>query len=79
VQQWLKPEGSVVQQDAPVVLLAPGEDQVWEALRALYLIGDANDLEDVERFARGVEGMPDRVRQQAQLTAEAIRRRAEQR
>lgn len=76
VQQWLEQDGSVIEQDDPVVLLAPGEDQVWEALRALYLIGDANDLEDVERFARGAEGMPDRVRQQAQLTAEAIRRRA---
>lgn len=76
VQQWLQEDGSVIGQDDAVVLLAPGEDQVWEALRALYLVGDRDDLDDVERFARGVEGMPDRIRQQAQLTAEAIRRRA---
>jgi hypothetical protein len=60
-----------------VAEISPGEDQVWEALRALYLVGTAEDLEDVERFARGVPGMPDRIRQQAALTAAAIRRRAQ--
>jgi len=78
VERWLKPDGSVVQQDDAVVLLAPSEDQVWEALRALYLVGSEDDLEDVERYAAGVEGMSERIRQQARLTAEAIRRRANQ-
>lgn len=76
VQKWLVAEGSTVKAEEPVVLLSPGEDQVWEALRALYLVGDMEDFADVERFARGVEGMPDKIRQQAVLTAEAIRRRA---
>jgi len=58
-----------------VAEIAPGEDQVWEALRALYLVGTQEDLEDVERFARGVPGISDRIRQQAALTADAIRRR----
>lgn len=76
VEQWLKPDGNMVGPDDAVVLLAPSEDQVWEALRALYLVGGEDDLEDVERYARGVEGMSDRIRQQARLTAEAIQRRA---
>ncbi|MDA2913040.1 HEAT repeat domain-containing protein [Acidobacteriia bacterium AH_259_A11_L15] len=76
VQRWLEPEGTAVEAGVPLVRLSPGEDQVWEALRALYLVGEVEDLPEVERFARGVPGMPDRVRQQATLTAEAIRRRA---
>lgn len=60
-----------------VAEISSGEDQVWEALRALYLVGTTEDLADVERFARGVPGMPDRIRQQAALTAAAIRRRAQ--
>ena len=59
-----------------VAEIAPGEDQAWEALRALYLVGTQEDLEDVERLARSAPGISDRVRQQAALTAEAIRRRA---
>ena len=75
VQQWRVREGQPVEAGDAVVLLAPDEAQVWEALRALYLIGEAEDLEDVELYARGMEGMPTRVQEQAKLTAEAIRRR----
>lgn len=76
VGTWLVVDGAAVSEDEPLVLLSPGEEQVWEALRALYLVGEESDLLDVERFARGVEGMPEKVRAQAQLTADAIRRRA---
>ena len=76
VQKWLVAEGATVSADDAVVLLSPAEEQVWEALRALYLIGQPEDLPEVEAFARGVQGMPERIRQQATLTAEAIRRRA---
>lgn len=76
VQEWLAANGAALKVDDPVVLLSPGQEQVWEALRALYLMGEADDLPDVERFARGVEGMPAKVQQQAALTAEAIRPRA---
>jgi hypothetical protein len=51
--------------------------EVSQARRALYLMGHEEDRADVERFARGVPGMTDRVRQQAALTAAAIRRRAQ--
>ena len=59
-----------------VARIAPGEKQVWESLRALYLVGQTEDLEDVERFARGATDMSARVQAQAQLTAQAIRERA---
>lgn len=69
-------DGSVVAVGDELVKLAPEADQVWEALRALYLIGQMEDIPDVERYAQGISGMPDRIRQQATLTAEAIRSRA---
>ncbi len=52
-----------------------GEEQVWEALRALYLVGGPEDIDDVQRLARGEPGMTERVRNQAALTADAIRKR----
>ena len=58
-----------------IAILAPDEAQAWESLRALYLVGEKDSLPDVDRFASGVAGMPERVRQQAQLTAQAIRKR----
>ncbi|MFQ5777525.1 MAG: HEAT repeat domain-containing protein [Terriglobia bacterium] len=76
VQKWLAAEGAAVSAHDAVVLLSPAEEQVWEALRALYVIGQPEDLPDIEAFARGVSEMPERIRQQATLTAEAIRRRA---
>lgn len=76
VQRWLFAEGAEVGAGDALVLLSPGEEQVWEALRALYLLGQSEDLAEIEPFARGVEGMPEKIQQQAILTREAIRRRA---
>jgi hypothetical protein len=58
-----------------IAVLEPGEAQVFEALRGLVLIGQSESLADVERFAVGVPGMSERVRQQALITAQAIRQR----
>ena len=77
VRLWLARDGAAVSEGESVVQLAPDETQVWEALRALYLIGEPQDLEEVESYAHGVEGMSTRVQEQARQTAEAIRRRAE--
>lgn len=68
-------DGASVTVDSPVAVIAPAEDQVWEALRALYLVGRQEDLPVVERFARGVLGYSERLRQQATATAAAIRKR----
>jgi len=69
-------EGARVAASDPVAVLAPTEGQVWESLRALYLVGTEEDLPEVERFTRTLPGVSDRVRQQAAATAEAIRGRS---
>jgi HEAT repeat protein len=61
-----------------IAVIEPGEAQVFEALRGLVLIGQPESLADVERFAAGVPGMSERVRQQALVTAQAIRQKATQ-
>jgi len=59
-----------------IATVAPGDDQVWEALRALYLVGKAEDLDAIRPFERELREIPDRIRQQALLTDQAIRTRA---
>ncbi len=55
--------------------ISTDKEHVWEALRALYTIGGDDDVEEVQRYARGVPGMPEKVRQQATLTLQAIQSR----
>jgi len=76
LERFMAQDGAKVAAGDEIAVLLPGQEQVWEALRALYLVGRPEDLEDVDRFSSGVGGMPERVRQQAALTAEAIRKRA---
>lgn len=59
----------------PVLLVNPSADEIWESLRALYLIGDERDLPTVDGLARGANDIPANVRQQAELTGTAIRAR----
>ncbi len=75
IRRFLAPEGSTVAPGGGVAVISPDEGQVVETLRALYLVGQPDDLADVDRFARGAPGMSDRVRAQAQETARAIRER----
>jgi hypothetical protein len=75
VNRWLAPDGSAVEQGQPLLLIDPSPAEVFEALRALYLIGQPQDLPAVEQFIRGGEAVPPNVRQQAQDTATAIRAR----
>jgi HEAT repeats len=67
--------GAQVTAGETIAVLSPSEPQVWESLRALYLVGGRDSLTDVERFERGVPGMSERVRQQAALTVQAIQKR----
>jgi hypothetical protein len=70
-------EGAQVSTGDEILTLAPDPDFVYEALRALLFVGEAEDLPDVERYAQGVAGMPGQVKQQAAQTAKAIRSRSE--
>lgn len=70
------PTGSVVIAGAEIGAVDPGDEQVWEALRALYLIGRAEDLPAIRPYERESRDIPDRVREQALLADQAIRSRA---
>ena len=68
-------DGSSVKSGDPLADLSADSGHVWEALRALYLVGQPPDLEDVQRYVRPVPGMPETVARQAALTAERIQSR----
>ncbi len=76
LDRWLVTSGDSVAPGQPVVSIAPSAEVAWEALRALYLTGQPEDLPAIERYARGAGGTPDRVRLQARNTADAIRARS---
>jgi hypothetical protein len=58
-----------------VASIDPGSEQVWEALRALYLVGQIEDLTAIRIYERSVPEIPDRLREQAALTEKAIQAR----
>jgi hypothetical protein len=68
--------GTSVAAGDDIATVDPGDEQVWEALRALYLVGQVDDLPAVRVYERELPEISDRVRQQALLTEKAIRERA---
>ncbi len=69
-------DGDRVETGKPLVEISADKDHIWEALRALWTVGTGEDLEEIQRYARGVPGMPEKVQEQAVLTARAIQARA---
>jgi len=67
--------GQSVSAGDEIATLDPSTEQVWEALRALYLIGQLDDLPAILPYERELPDIPDHVRQQAVLTERAIRER----
>jgi hypothetical protein len=68
--------GQSVSPGADIATVDPSSDQVYEALRALYLIGQLDDLPAITPYERELPEVADHVRQQAVLTDKAIRQRA---
>lgn len=68
--------GQTVAAGDEIAALDPGTDQVWEALRALYLIGQPEDIPAIQPYERELPEIPDHVRQQAVATEQAIKERA---
>jgi biotin carboxyl carrier protein len=68
--------GATVAPGAEVAAIDPGSEQVWEALRALYLVGQPDDLPAIRSYERNVPEIPDRLREQALLTEKAIQARS---
>ncbi len=67
--------GATVAANAEIATIDPATEQVWEALRALYLIGQLEDIPAVTPYERALPEVSDAVRQQATLTERAIRER----
>jgi biotin carboxyl carrier protein len=67
--------GQTVAADAAIAIIDPGTEQAWEALRALYLVGQPEDIAAVQPYERELPDIPDHVRQQAIETEKAIRDR----
>ncbi len=70
-----RPEGAAVRAGDPLVELAPDKNHVWEALRALVLVGQPADLAAVTPYTRPIPGMSSLLARQAAETAAAIRTR----
>lgn len=59
-----------------IATIDPAGQQVWEALRALYLIGQPADIATIQPYERELPDISDDIRQQAVETERAIRDRA---
>jgi hypothetical protein len=68
--------GTTVAAGSEIASVDPGDEQVWEALRALYLVGQPDDLAAIRPYQRELPEISGRLRQQALLTEKAIRDRA---
>src|SRR5258708_22300013 len=68
--------GATVTAGEQVASIDPSSAQVWEALRALYPVGQPDDLLAIRIYERNVPEIPDRLRQQALLTEQSIHDRA---
>jgi biotin carboxyl carrier protein len=76
VQSILVTNGSNLPKGDPVLTIKSEEQSIWEALRGLAVVGEKQDLALVERYASGAERAAERIKQQAALTANAIKSRA---
>jgi hypothetical protein len=72
IRQWIPPDNTEIKTGEPLLLVDPSPEMVWESLRALFLVGQKEDLPAVNPYVRGAEGMPPQIQQQAALTARAI-------
>lgn len=72
VNQILKPNGAQVSRDDDLLSLNSDEESVWEALRALAIVGTKDDLPLIQSYTESGSG---RIKEQASLTAKAISHR----
>jgi hypothetical protein len=68
--------GATVAAGTEIAVVDPANDQVWEALRALYLIGQPDDLSAIRPYQRDLPDISNDVRQQAVETEQAIQNRS---
>ncbi len=68
--------GQQINAGTAVAIIDPSSEQLWEALRALYLIGAPEDIPAIAPYERELPDIPDHIREQAIATEKAIRERA---
>jgi hypothetical protein len=76
--RFVSQPGANVAVGAEIAVVDPATEQVWEALRALYLIGQMEDLPAITPYERDLADISNDVRRQAMETEKAIRARAGQ-
>ena len=76
VDRLLVTNGSNLAKGDAVLTIKSDEQSVWEALRALSVVGQPEELGLIESYASGAEPVSERLKQQARLTANAIKQRA---
>jgi HEAT repeat len=69
--------GTNISSGAEVAVVTPSTGQTWEALRALYLVGQMDDIPAIRPYERELPDISNDVRQQAIETEQAIRARAD--
>jgi multidrug efflux pump subunit AcrA (membrane-fusion protein) len=72
VRSFSVARGAQVQAGSELATMDPAPEQVWEALRALYLVGQKEDLAAIAAYEKNLPNMPARVREQAVQTEKAI-------
>jgi hypothetical protein len=70
------PAGANIASNAEVAVVDPATEQVWEGLRALYFIGQPDDLPVIRIYERDLPDVSNDVRQQAEEAEKAIAARA---
>lgn len=76
IQSLAVTRGTNVQSGSDLATIDPGPAQVWEALRALYLVGRKEDLPLIAPYKANLNNFPDKVRDQAIETEKAILQRS---
>ena len=78
IEQVVKRDGTTVKKGEPLMMMNSDANSIWEALRGLTVVGKSEDLGEIERYETGVDALPERIKQQAALTAKAIQSRSVQ-
>ena len=75
LEHWEAAAGAQITPGQPLCILSPDPQASWEALRALYLIGQPEDSQVVAAFLRTSGDLPGNVSEQARLTLQALQAR----
>lgn len=76
LQSLVAENNSAVRAGETLLILSPSVEQAFEALKGLFLIGQAEDIPLVQRYTGQATGMSDAVQKQAVATLQAIRARS---